>query len=115
MKAILLAVAVLLASLAFAQQNVKRVFLSPKSNIATGEISEGFSKYCPNVVLTQHEEKADYLLEAFKDRKTVSGTSNRRWYLTLMNLDGDILVATTNSKNSKQDFEAVCTFINKAK
>ena len=46
----------------FGQPEPKRIILSPKSNISTAQIAEGFAKYCPNVVLTQNDAKADYIL-----------------------------------------------------
>jgi hypothetical protein len=39
-----------------AQNPQKRIFLTSKSNITTAEVAEGFSKYCPNVVLTQNQD-----------------------------------------------------------
>ena len=42
----------------------KHVILSPKSNLDTASVSEGFAKYCPNVLVTENESKADYVLEA---------------------------------------------------
>jgi hypothetical protein len=43
------------AATLLAQQNAtKRIYISPKSNITSSEIAEGFAKYCPNVVLTQN-------------------------------------------------------------
>ena len=72
-----------------AQQNQKRIFLSPKSNITTAEVAEGFSKYCPYIVLTQNEAKADYVLEAAETISANEGTTHKHWHFTLMNHDGD--------------------------
>jgi hypothetical protein len=101
----------------FGQQNTKRIFLSPKSNITTAQVSEGFSKYCPNVVLTQNDAKADYILEAAETVGTNEGTTYSYWHFTLMNKDGDVLMTTHPEvhfrKRFKHHFEAVCKFINK--
>lgn len=107
------------ASLLSAQQNTKRIFLSPKSNITTAEVADGFSKYCPNVVLTQVETKADYILEAAETVSADEGTTYRNWHFTLMNQDGDVLMTTHPETHFthkfKHHFEAVCKFINKTK
>jgi len=100
-----------------AQQAAKRVFLSPKSTISTAEIAEGLGKYCPNVVLTQNEAKADYVLEAAETISADEGTTQRHWHFTLFNPDGDVLLTTHPeyhlSHKFKHHFEAVCKFINK--
>ena len=48
--------------------------LSPKSNLDTATVSEGFAKYCPNVVVTENESKADYVLEASSKMTYSDGT-----------------------------------------
>jgi hypothetical protein len=107
------------ATVILAQQNTKRIFLSPKSNITTSEIAEGFANYCPNVVLTQNDKKADYVLEAAETVSADEGTASRRWHFTLMNLDGDVLMTTHPETHFthrfKHHFEQVCKFINKVK
>jgi hypothetical protein len=113
-----LAILVLLwAGTGFGQQTTKRIFLSPKSNITTAQVAEGFAKYCPNVVLTQNDAKADYILEAAETVSSDEGTSSSHWHFTLMNKDGDILLTTHPeihfTKRFKHHFEAVCKFINK--
>jgi hypothetical protein len=99
-----------------AQQDQKRIFLSPKSNITTAEVAEGFSKYCPNIVLTQNEAKADYVLEAAETISADEGTTSKHRHFTLMNHDGDILKTTHPEPHfgnkTKHHFEAVCKFIN---
>jgi hypothetical protein len=98
-------------------QNQKRIFLSEKSNVTTAEIAEGFSKYCPNVVLTQNEAKADYVLEAAEKVSADEGTTSRNWHFTLMNHDGDVLMTTHPEMHFgnrfKHHFQAVCKFVNK--
>ncbi|SRR6266568_4466104 len=107
----------LLCALTGFGQSTKRIFLSPKSNITTAEVAEGFTKYCPNVVLTQNEAKADYVLEAAETVSASEGTTHRRWHFTLMNAEGDVLMTTHPETHfthkSKHHFEAVCKFINK--
>jgi hypothetical protein len=66
----------LLSTALLAQQTQKRIFLSPKSNITTAEVAEGFSKHGPTVVLTQNEAKADYILEAAETLSADEGTAN---------------------------------------
>jgi hypothetical protein len=110
-------VCLMTTTISSAQEHTKRVFLSPKSNVTTSEVAEGFAKYCPNVVLTQNETKADYVLEAAETVSADEGTTYHRWHFTLMNLDGDILMTTHpemhfGNKN-KHHFEAVCKFVNK--
>lgn len=105
------------ATAGLAQQNTKRIYLSEKSNITTAEVAEGFAKYCPNVVLTQNEAKADYVLEAAETVSASEGTTHRGWHFTLMNSDGDVLMTTHPeahwTKRFKHHFEAVCKFVNK--
>lgn len=114
---ILIAMCLFSAGALVAQQNQKRIFLSPKSNITTAEVAEGFSKYCPNVVVTQNETKADYVLEAAETISADEGTTYKHWHFTLMNHDGDILLTTHPErhfgKKMKHHFESVCQFINK--
>ncbi|MGA8869504.1 MAG: hypothetical protein WB460_00070 [Candidatus Acidiferrales bacterium] len=111
-----LAAICLLGGLLSAQQSTKRIFLSPKSNISTAEIADGFAKSCPNVVLTENESKADYVLEAAETVSADEGTTSRHWHLTLMNRDGDVLMTTHPEKHFthryKHHFESVCAFIN---
>jgi len=73
-------------------QKATRIFLSPKSNITTAQVSEGFAKACPNIVVTQNEEKADYILEAAETASANEGTTYHQWHFTLMNRDGDVLL-----------------------
>lgn len=101
----------------FGQPEPKRIILSPKSNISTAQIAEGFAKYCPNVVLTQNDAKADYILEAAETVSADDGTTYNRWHFTLMNKDGDVLMTTHPEmhfgKAFKHHFETVCKFVNK--
>lgn len=93
----------------------KHVILSPKSNLDTASVAEGFAKYCPNVVVTENEAKADYVLEAVEKTVVQDGDSSRKWHFTLLNKDGDVLM-TTHPKLSipkyKHHFQDVCKFIN---
>jgi hypothetical protein len=113
----LVVLCLLTAAVLFAQQNTKRIYLSPKSNITTSEVAEGFTKYCPNIVLTQNEAKADYLLEAAETMGADDGRTYRHWHFTLMNAEGDVLMTTHPElhfgKMFKHHFEQVCKFINK--
>jgi hypothetical protein len=98
-------------------QDTKRIYLSSKSNITTAQVAEGFAKYCPNVVLTQNDTKADFILEAAETVRADEGTTYSRWHFTLMNKDGDVLMTTHPElhwgKQFKHHFEAVCKFVNK--
>ena len=92
-------------------------FSLPNPTFTTAEVAEGFSKYCPNVVLTQNEAKADYVLEAAETVSADEGTTYRHWHFTLMNPGGDVLMTTHPErfkfgKKYKHHFEAVCKFIN---
>src|SRR6202050_2869218 len=100
----------------------KRVMLSPKSNLDTASVSEGFAKYCPNVVVTENAEKADYVLEAANKTTYSDGDSSSHWHFTLMNKDGDVLMTTHPEKHFKDNvkgqpfkhhFVSVCQYINK--
>jgi hypothetical protein len=111
------AIICLFSTVLLAEQNQKRIFLSPKSNITTSEVAEGFAKNCPNVVLTQNEDKADYLLEAAETVRANEGTTHRKWHFTLMNKDGDVLITTHPEMHwgnqTKHHFQSVCKYINK--
>lgn len=72
----------------------KYVILSPKSNLDTASVSEGFAEYCPNVVVTENESKADYVLEASSKTTYLDGDSYSHWHFTLLNKDGDVLMTT---------------------
>ena len=100
----------------------KRVMLSPKSNLDTASVSEGFAKYCPNVVVTENEAKADYVLEAVNKTTYSDGDSASHWHFTLMNKDGDVLMTTHPEQHVKDNlkgqrfkhhFVSVCQYINK--
>lgn len=100
----------------------KRVMLSPRSNLDTASVSEGFVKYCPNVVVTENEAKADYVLEAVNKTTYSDGDSTSHWHFTLMNKDGDVLMTThpephlkdsLKGERFKHHFIAVCKYINK--
>ena len=94
----------------------KRVILSPKSNLDTASVSEGFAKYCPNVVVTENEAKADYVLEASSKTTYSEGDSYSHWHFTLLNKDGDVLMTTHPEAHFahrfKHHFESVCKYIN---
>lgn len=94
----------------------KRVILSPKSNLDTASVSEGFAKYCPNVVVTENASKADYLLEASSKTTYSDGDSSSHWHFTLLNKDGDVLMTTHPeahfTRRFKHHFESVCKYIN---
>jgi hypothetical protein len=94
----------------------KRIILSPKSNLDTATVSEGLAQNCPNVVVTENESKADYVLEASSTTKAVDGTSHSEWHFTLLNKEGDVLVTTHPEKHFthrfKHHFESVCNYIN---
>ena len=111
----LLLVCVSLSALAQAPAT-KYIVLSPKSNLDTATIAEGFAKSCPNVVVTENQSKADYVLEA-SNRETYSeGNSHSRWHFTLMSVDGDVLITTHPEAHFthrfKHHFESVCKYIN---
>lgn len=107
----------LLLAVPVVSQEPKRLMLSPKSNIATAEVAGGFAKYCPNVVITENEAKADYILEAAETMSADEGTTYRHWHFTLMNKDGDVLLTTKPemhfANKFKHHFEAVCKYVNR--
>jgi hypothetical protein len=92
------------------------VILSPKSTLDTASVSEGFAKYCPNVVVTENEAKADYVLEASSKTVFSDGDSSSQWHFTLLDKDGDILMTTHPERHFtnryKHHFESVCKYIN---
>ena len=109
--------ALCMASLMAGQESaIKRVILSAKSNLDTATVSEGFTKYCPNVVVTENESKADYILEASSRTTFSDGDSYSRWHFTLLNKAGDVLVTTHPERHFtnrfKHHFESVCRYIN---
>ncbi|MGB8582949.1 MAG: hypothetical protein WCD47_19175 [Candidatus Sulfotelmatobacter sp.] len=59
MKNILVVLVIVAVSMPLSGQTptTKRVILSPKSNLDTASVSEGFAKYCPNVVVTETTPK----------------------------------------------------------
>jgi hypothetical protein len=97
----------------------KHVILSPKSNLDTASVSEGFAKYCPNVVVTENESKADYVLEASSKTTYSDGDSYSHWHFTLLSKDGDVLMTTHPEAHFahrfKHHFESVCKYINGTK
>jgi len=94
----------------------KHLILSPKSNLDTASVAEGFTKYCPNVVVTENEAKADYVLEASSKTTYSDGGSYSHWHFTLLNKDGDVLMTTHPethfTRRFKHHFESVCKYIN---
>lgn len=94
----------------------KHVILSPKSNLDTATVSEGFAKYCPNVVVTENEANADYVLEASSKTTYSDGDSYSHWHFTLLNKEGDVLMTTHPERHFthkfKHHFESVCAYIN---
>ena len=94
----------------------KYVILSPKSDLDTASVSEGFAKYCPNVVVTENSSKADYILEASSKTTYTNGNSASHWHFALLNKDGDVLMTTHPevhfTHRFKHHFESVCKYIN---
>lgn len=82
-----------------------------------GIVLLAISKSCPNVVLTQNETKADYVLEAAETVSASEGTTSRRWHFTLFSPDGDVLMTTHPElhfgNKFKHHLDAVCKFVNK--
>jgi hypothetical protein len=110
-------VAMSIPAFCFGQASVtKHVILSPKSNLDTASVAEGFAKYCPNVAVTENESKADYVLEASNKTTYSEGTSSSHWHFTLFSKDGDVLVTTHPERHFthrfKHHFEVVCKYIN---
>jgi hypothetical protein len=106
-------------SAAYAQAPITtRVMLSPKSNLDTATISEGFAKHCPNVVVTENESKADYVLEASNKTSYSDGDSYSHWHFTLFSKEGDVLITTHPERHFTHKFdhhfESVCKYINAA-
>jgi hypothetical protein len=100
----------------------KYVRISPKSNLDTASVSDGFAKYCPNVVVTENEAKAEYVLEAVNQTTYSDGDSESHWHFTLMSKDGDVLTTTHPERHIKDSFKfqpfkhhfvSVCKYINK--
>jgi hypothetical protein len=93
-----------------------RLIMSSKSNLDTASVSEGFAKYCPNVVITENESKADYVLEAVSKTTYSDGDSSSQWHFTLLSKDGNILMTTHPEMHFthkyKHHFELVCKYIN---
>jgi hypothetical protein len=99
----------LFASALGARQSTKRIFLSPKSTVASSRVAEGLAKDCPSVVLTGDERKADYVLEGAETVTTDRGSVYRHWHFALMSSSGDVLMTTD------RHFEDVCKFIDMTK
>jgi hypothetical protein len=118
MKSIVLILVVGAASVLVLGQTLatKHVILSPKSNLDTASVAEGFAKYCPNVMVTENEAKADYVLEASSKTTYSDGDSYSHWHFTLLNKDGDVLMTTHPERHFthrfKHHFESVCKYIN---
>jgi hypothetical protein len=94
----------------------RHIILSPKSNLDTATVSEGFAKYCPNVLVTENESKADFVLEASSKTTYLEGDSYSHWHFTLLSKDGDVLMTTHPERHFthkfKHHFESVCQYIN---
>ena len=117
MKRVLAILTLFLSVGVFAQAPVtKYVLLSPKSNLDTASISERFAKSCPNVVVTENESKADYVLEASNRMTYSDGDSYSHWHFTLLSKDGDVLMTTHPEVHFghkfKHHFDSVCKYIN---
>jgi len=67
--------------------------------------------------VTQNEEKADYIFEAAETQSASEGTTYNHWHFTLMNRDGDVLLATHPETHfahrMKHHFQSLCKYINK--
>jgi hypothetical protein len=50
------------------------------------------------VVVTQNEDKADYILEGAETQSAGEDTTYNHWHFTLMNRDGDVLLTTHPQK-----------------
>lgn len=105
MKCVFRVVITFVSVVLLAQTSVtKYVVLASKSNIDAAIVSEGFSKYCPNVVVTADASKADYVLEVLK----LQGL----WHFALLNKDGDLLMATHFTRSLNGHFKSACKYIN---
>jgi hypothetical protein len=105
---------VLLALLvAGAQENMKRIALTPTSTVSSSVIAQGLEHKCVGVTLTLDTSKADYLLEA-KERVSPNGRVVNGWALTVFSPGGDLLyhTSTTRSDNAVKD---VCKALHLAK
>jgi hypothetical protein len=88
-------------SLCGAQQNQKKIALTPNSTASSGEVlAELSKKQCAGVALTGNGSNADYMLEV-GNKKTgfslCSGSANcpkSEYSATLFSLNGDVLFQT---------------------
>lgn len=108
MKRILLGAALLLLACAGtmkADPRPLKVFLSPGSNIPSGDVLKNFSDKCPNVSLTADPKKSDYMVEA----RWVG-----RYSFTIFRHGGDAVYSTQTSflHNAVKD---VCHYVNSQK
>jgi hypothetical protein len=84
-----------------AQQNQKKIALTPNSTASSGDVlSELNKKFCSGVILTGNANAADYMLE-LGHKKTglslCSGSANcpeTEYSATLFSLTGDVLFQT---------------------
>ena len=105
-----LAIAPLLIVLAWAshaQDHKLRVSLTSSSNVAAAPIGKSLDKYCPEVVITVDEQKANYLLEAID---TGAGKARKPYKFTLFDPDGDRAFSTETS-GLDSAVKDVCGFI----
>ena len=106
-------VVLLFLASARAEDNIKRIALTPSSTVSSSVIAQGLEHKCLGATLTMDITKADYLLEA-KERLSPNGRVVNGWALTVFSPGGDMLyhTSTTFSDNAVKD---VCKALHLAK
>jgi hypothetical protein len=94
-----------------AQANHKiRIALTQRSNVSTSEVGKGLDRHCPDVIISDDPQKADYDLEAWD---TGAGPGRKPYKFTLFK-DQD-RVFSTETRGIAGAVKDVCTYIEKQK
>ena len=115
MKSLILFALLLTASAPGQEQPTKHVILSLKSNLDTASVAEGFSKYCPNVVVDGERGEGRLYSGSGGEDSRSGWRFVQKVVFHALKKDGDVLM-TTRPKSSipkyKHHFQDVCKYIN---
>lgn len=105
MKRLCLILILLMSTFVVAQDKI-RIALTPRSNISASEVGKGFDRHCPNVLLTDDAQKANFTLEAWD---TGAGAGRKPYKFTVFK-DGD-RVYSTETRGVAGAVKDVCSYV----
>ncbi len=86
-----------------------RIALTPRSNVSTSEVGKELDRHCPNVVVSEDLQHADYTLEAWD---TGAGAGRKPYKFTLFKTQDRVF--STETRSLAGALKDVCAYLENA-